>query len=150
MTSVFLTCCGLLTFVKGPPELHRLATLLHLLLNLPQLRPDLRRKKTVTFIQPQRVNGSVMRSKLLTDGIFKKIDCNIPIYYLYLACFHLSCISKNYLLSEGSVSSRHWQAGWSDGQEVQRRTGFVSAVCERVMPHQSTGTTQYDALMRQQ
>lgn len=91
-----------------------------------------------------------MRSKLLSDDIFKKTDSKIPIYYLYLACFYLSSISNKYLLSEGSVSSRHWQAGWSDGQEVQRRTSFVSAVCERVMPHQSTRTTQNDALMRQQ
>lgn len=57
-----------------------------------------------------------MRSKLLSDGIFKKIDCNIPIYYLYLACFcYLRSVSNKYLLSEGSVSSRHWQAGWSNG-----------------------------------
>lgn len=55
--SVFLTCCGLLTLVKRPPELHRLATLLHLLLNLPQLCPDLGRKKTCHF-------HSVTKSKL--------------------------------------------------------------------------------------
>lgn len=62
----------------------------------------------------------------------------------------LRSISNTYLLSEGRVSSRHRQAGWSDGQEVQRRPRFVSAVCERVMPHQSTGTTQHDALMGEQ
>lgn len=49
MMPVFLTCCGLLTLVKRPPELHRLATLLHLLLNLPQLCPDLEREKTSYF-----------------------------------------------------------------------------------------------------
>lgn len=43
---VIPTCCGLLTLVKGPPELHRLAALLHLLLNLPQLCPNLGRKKS--------------------------------------------------------------------------------------------------------
>lgn len=40
-----LTCCGLLTLVKRPPELHRLAALLYLLFNLPQLCPDLWRKE---------------------------------------------------------------------------------------------------------
>lgn len=62
----------------------------------------------------------------------------------------LRSISNTCLLSEGRVPSRHRQAGRSDGQEVQRRPRFVSAVCERVMPHQSTGTTQHNALMRQQ
>lgn len=63
---------------------------------------------------------------------------------------YLSSIDDEHLLSEGSVSSRHRQAGWSDGQEVKGRTRFVSAVRERVMPHQSTGTTQHDALKQQQ
>lgn len=34
-----------------------------------------------------------------------------------------------YLLCKGSVASWHWQAGRSDGQEVERGTSLVSAVC---------------------
>ena len=39
-----LTCCGLLTLIERPPELHRLASLLHLLLDFSQLCADLRRR----------------------------------------------------------------------------------------------------------
>lgn len=39
-----LTCRGLLTLIERPPELHRLASLLHLLLDFSQLCADLRRR----------------------------------------------------------------------------------------------------------
>lgn len=60
------------------------------------------------------------------------------------------CLGElSYLLCKGSVAPRHGQTGGGDGQEVQRGSSFVPAVCEGVMPHQSTGTTQHDGLTPQ-
>lgn len=46
-SSFMPTCCGFLTLVERPAELHSLSSLFHLLFNLPHLGPNLR---NITFL----------------------------------------------------------------------------------------------------
>lgn len=86
-----LTCRGLLTLIERPPELHRLASLLHLLLDFSQLCADLRRRT--------RWENMILTPPSEDQWMRKPSQWkNTEIYMVTLL----------YLLCEGGISSGHW------------------------------------------